>query len=316
MVCKDNIIGIRGACSASVEQATPFFYINDLPGINLQKSANIADVETGTGNEVLRQSIIQGVNQTQSDVINSLLDVVKFGSVNVSRLTGALPDSYIERTTAEGQVLKLSSCSRMQALYIPYLKLRVRDSVAVIVTIEDGNVTTTYNATLTGGVVSEIAIQYKATSREITIKLAAAGGGSLWVSDGGLSYDTGACCNSCDFYYCNVLSTTADGRGNGLQILSQTICDEDALFCEIARYAAKAAWYASGIWFMEYLLSSDRINVYTTYKNDEAIDQIQRWSEVYKDELKALNQRLPKFLLQLDPCCVECNASTWKYSLP
>lgn len=316
MNCRGNIIGVRGACSSTDEQATLFYYINDLPGISLRKAANIADSESGTGQNILQQSIEQGVKQTQNDIINSLLNVVKFGTVNMSRLSGGLKNgSWKTIATPQGQIIKTLNCSRLQAIYLPYVNVLIENDEDIEIIIEDGGKTTTIRAAVDGGIVTKIALNYKATNNEITVKIGLQGGGSLSVSDAGLNYN-GDCCNVCHYDYTNATSTSGDGTSNGLQILVQTICDEDALFCEIARYAAKAAWYASGIWFLEYLLASDRINVYTTYQNEEAADQIVRWSDVYQKELKALNERLPKQLLRLDSCCVECNSSRWQLALP
>jgi len=304
MNCKNSIIGIRGLCN---ESTAPYLYfINDLPGITIEKAANVAGIEQGTGVNLLEKSIQQGINTAQRGLIQALLGVVKFGAINNSALSGAIGGGVYRSVMGPvGHNYRLNqNICRLQAMYVPYVDVLIEATANVTLKIVDNDTTT------------------QAVTNEVTITIENGQGGALLVSDGSLLY-TGSnywkcspCGLTCDSPMASSSSTTNDGKSNGIQVLIQTICDEDKLFCEVSKFIAEGAWYASGIWFLEELLASDRLNVYTTYSQQEAADQIIRWTAKYDAILADLKKRLPKFLLNLDRCCIDCDSSAWKYAMP
>ena len=322
MNCKNSIIGIRGVC---VETTSPYLYfINDLPGITIQKAANVAGIEQGTGVNILERSIEQGINTAQRGLIQALLGVVKFGAINNSALSGAIGGGvYRSVSGAVGHNYRLNqNICRLQAMYVPYVDVLIETTANVTLKIVDNDTITQWTKQVIGGKITRFDTNYKAVTNEVTITIENAQGGALLVSDGSLLY-TGSnywncspCGLTCDSPMASSSSTTNDGKSNGIQVLIQTICDEDKLFCEVSKFIAEGAWYASGIWFLEELLASDRLNVYTTYSQQEAADQIIRWTVKYDAILADLKMRLPKFLLNLDRCCIDCDSSAWKYAMP
>lgn len=71
----------------------------------------------------------------------------------------------------------------------------------------------------------------------------------------------------------------------GMQVICSTKCSYDAVICQNRDIFKRALLYAMGIEAMRELLSSDRINGYTTIGRQEAKDNITAWTTDYTTAL-------------------------------
>ena len=79
---------------------------------------------------------------------------------------------------------------------------------------------------------------------------------------------------------------------------------------------ARPAWYHAGMLFIDELLMTDRINAFTLYNIDRAQEIKAEWKETYDQCIKDLVDRLPKFLNQVDSCCIQCDSDRWTTAMP
>lgn len=71
----------------------------------------------------------------------------------------------------------------------------------------------------------------------------------------------------------------------GMQVIASVKCSYDAVICQNREVFKRALLYAMGIEAMRELLSSDRINGYTTISRTEAKDNITAWTTDYTTAL-------------------------------
>lgn len=71
----------------------------------------------------------------------------------------------------------------------------------------------------------------------------------------------------------------------GMQVIASVKCSYDAIICQNREVFKRALLYAMGIEAMRELLSSDRINGYTTIGRQEAKDNITAWTTDYTTAL-------------------------------
>ncbi len=80
-------------------------------------------------------------------------------------------------------------------------------------------------------------------------------------------------------------------------------CDYDALFCEVGNADLLVLpWkYMVAIVLLEYRIYSTRINRYTLFDRDKAIELIKHYRQLYEDSVKE-----SMLMLNIDSCCLDC----------
>lgn len=330
MACLTNYIGVYGYCGNDVP--TSGLYINkNLAGISLKRAANIAEGEIQTGVALLNQAIDNGVEISRSALVSEMLGTVRFNSITSSGQYGKYEldftdtDNYLTVVAASrGLKFQLDNNCRLSTIYVRRVQILTNTTVTNgTLTITDGGEVTTYTFSAAAKEITFVETNYKAVSPTVLITLNNA---AISVADSDLYYNgnCGYCCNDCGGGCDSGLSvwgwdgTNTTGSTYGLSALVDVMCDEKKFFCEISAIP-DVAWmslYNAGIWAFEYALLSNRINVYTNYGNDQISAQIAQWQQL-SDAIKAkVVKQLPKYLLSIDTCCIECNSSRWETSIP
>lgn len=330
MACLTNYINVYGHCDG--ETPSSGLYINkDLPGINLKKAANIAEGELPTGVQVLEQAITTGIDLSRSALVSEMLGTVRFNSIISSGQYGKFdPDftdttKYLAASSANrGLKFEIDNTCRLSGIYIRRVQVLVNSTITNgTLTITDGGEVTTYTFSASPKEITFVETNYKSQSGTVLITLNNA---SISVADSDLYYNgnCGYCCNTCHGNCNTGLSvwgwdgTNTTGSTYGLSALVDVMCDEKKFFCEISAIP-DVAWmclYRAGIWAFEYGLLSNRINVYTNYGKEQASAQIQQWQQLFDKAKEKVVKQLPKYLLSIDSCCIECNSSRWETSIP
>lgn len=333
MACFDNYVNVFGHCDGATPRSG--HYINkSLAGINLKKAANAAEGEIATGVALLEQSITIGIQQAREALVSEMLGVVNFNSIITSGEYGYFPKDfndttkYLDATAANrGLRFELSNNCKLSKIYVKSVQILLNTAVTGTLTITDGGTVTTKTFTATAKNTTEVFVDYKAQSETVLITL---DNTSISVADSRVNYSgsCGFCSNDCcGNHSCGCTSglnvygwdgTNKNGTSYGLSATVHVICDEEKFFCEISNLPS-VAWlslYKSGIWFLEYLLQSGRLNTYTIYGKEGASLQIEKWSQEFDMTLKKLVKQLPRYLLSIDSCCIECNSSRWEITTP
>lgn len=330
MACLDNYINVYGHCDG--ETPSSGLYINKhLAGISLKRAANYAEGELQTGVALLEQAIETGIEKARSALVSEMLGTVRFNSISSSGQYGKFDldftdtDNYLAAASASrGLKFELDSGCRLTAIYIRRVQVLTNSTITNgTLTITDGGEVTTKTFSASPKEITFVEVNYKAQSPTVLITLNNA---SISVADSDLYYNgnCGFCCNTCQGGCDSGLSvwgwdgTNTTSTTYGLSALVDVVCDEKKFFCEIS-HIPDVAWmclYQAGMWAFEYGLLTNRINVYTTYGKEQASAQIQQWQQQFDQAKEKVVKQLPKYLLSIDKCCIECNSSHWQTSIP
>lgn len=334
MACSTNYINVYGHCDGGTPSSG--LYINKhLAGINLKKAANIAEGELQTGVQLLEQAIEVGISKGRSALVSEMLGTVRFNSIISSGQYGKFPldftdtTKYLAATSANrGLKFQLDNGCRLSTIYVRRVQILTNTTIANgTLTITDGGEVTTYTFNAQPKEITFVETNYKAQSTTVHITL---NNTAISVADSSINTTSscGFCSNDCmNSSGCDCSAglsiwgwdgTNTTGSSYGLSALVDVICDEEKFFCEIS-HIPDVAWlclYHAGIWAFEYALLSGRVNVYTNYGKEALQAQIEQWRAL-ADQLKVkLVKQLPKYLLSIDGCCIECSSSRWETSIP
>lgn len=334
MACLDNYIGVKGYCGDTTPSSNLYINLN-LPGITLEQAANSAEGAITTGVSLLQQSITNGIARTRQAIINAMLGRVRFNQILSGGEYGSYqPDDFDDSTkylsgTATGRGLKAelrNGCS-LTNIYIPRVGVIGQGSGSKTLTITDGVTSTSYSFTLTSQVITWVETKKQIESDLAFIKIADATFSPLDVSlnySGSCGFCANECSNSHSCGCSNGLNVYGfDGTNTGSQTyglipIIQTRCSSDKFFCEISglEMVQWACLYAAGVDFMNYVISSHRVNFYTIYGDEDASRMSELWENQFQDRLQTIVKTLPKYLGTIDSCCLECDGSSWSYSMP
>ena len=327
MACLTNYILVKGHCEGATPTSNLYINVN-LPGITLEKAANTAEGALQTGVALLNQSISNGISRTRQDLIGAMLPLVRFNQLVSGGDYGEFTDTYLASYASANRGVKatLDTCCRLGMMNIPRVRVLVNNSGSQTLTITDGVATTAYAFTSVAGVPQYVETRYKSVTDTLYLTLSA----NLSVNDSlldrsGCGFCTTSCdhCSDCKCSY-GLTVTGWDGANEtgqtyGIIPTIQVQCDAEKFFCEISHLEMVqwAALYAAGIDFLEFNLLTNRVNEYTIYNDHEEVrGVIADWEAKRKEKMDVLSKTLPIYLNSIDSCCIDCNASTWEYSLP
>lgn len=328
MACLDNYILVKGHCEGNTPSSNLYINVN-LPGITLEKAANTAEGAIVTGVGLLNQAITNGIARTRQELMAAMLGTVRFNQIISGGDYGQWDlDNYLTASAAErGLKIELSKCCRLGRIHVQRVGYLFNTSGARILKITDEGTVTNFSFTATAKVPGFIETKYTANSDRIYLTM---DNSATSVNNSFLCYSgyCGNCTNTCT-------GRTACGCSNGLIVngwdgtnensttyglspMIQVICDSEKFFCEISHLEMTewAVLYASGIDFLNYVLNTNRINVYTIYNEEEAIRTIDLWEAKFKERKETLVKTLPKYLNSIDSCCLECDAPSYGYAYP
>lgn len=322
-----DYILVAGHCGSAVP-STGLYINQDLEGITLQKAANISEGEFNRGVDLLNQCIANGIAKARADIVRRMMQYVRFDAVLESHTFGCFKNDYLSASAGErGVTISLCGDCRYTKLYINQIVVKANTTIAdKQVKIVDGATTTTKTVDLTAGVPAVIRPSYSATNKEITIRWDTSGispnnsdlnsCSDCGCSSGSNLYQT---CDGCDNCGCDLVTATgSDGTSNtyGITVYAQAICDEGVFTCDIAKWLARAALYASGISFCIYQMTTNRINAFTIYKEEQYQELRATFEDEYNKEINTLADRLPSYLADVGGDCIKCDSSRWVTSIP
>ena len=316
--CFDNYIGVRGDCDETRSPSSAL-YIDDLPGITLARAAKIADAGQTTGVKVAKAAISRAIKKTQRVLVNEMLDVVTFNAIPFSkRASKFVSDSYGSATTQDsGMELELCSNCRLVEMYIPEVRVNLKEAGSHTLKIVEGSKTTTYEFTALAERAVCVITNYSPTTSIIQILIESG------VKPNNSTLNSG--CFNCPDIICDCSQDSGvkiKGVGDsvgltyGVQPLVNLECSEDKFFCEIKHIASAAVWYNAGVEFMSEAIATDRLNDFSEYGLEEAREQRDRWESDADVEIKRIVKKLPNYLTSIDSCCIQCNSTHWTNSLP
>lgn len=325
MACFSDYILVRGHCGNTLPSTG--LYINDLPGITVKIAANVADDEVVSGINLLNRCIDEGIRQARHDIVSKMRNVVSFDKIQHNQDYGFFTDTYLSTSnTTRGLKVTIDDCCRLTGIFIKQLTLKANTTISnKTISIVDGNVTTNYTVDLTAGVETTIYPNYKATEETVYIQwntsdISVNDSTVFDTSSGAFPYaschDWNCTQNECGHNGITVVGTDDTDKSYGIRALVQVRCDEDQFTCEISDQLAYACRYSAAMKFVEEWKMTTRINAPTNYGKERYDEQYLMWEEKYHEELNSIVEKLPTWLAQVAPCCVECSSDHWTYQHP
>ena len=331
MACFDDYINVRATCSATTTPSTGL-YIDDLPGLTISKAAHVTE-DFAKGTDLLDQCVTQGIIRVRNKLVSKLMGTVLFNQTLSTGTYGKFRDylddstKYLAATAASrGLRFELDECCRLTEIQVKRVRILLNTTVTnETLTITDGVENNTYTFSATAMVPVYVETNFKANSDLVFITL---DNTSISVNDSSLNYtgSCGFCDNDCighESCSCNSGlnawgwdGTNKTGHTYGLSAVVHTVCSQDRFFCEINQFepVAQAVWYQSGAIFLDHLLRTSRVNVYTNYRREEAQEWKEEWEALAMEHIDLIADKLPKYLMNVCPDCLECNSSRWVYS--
>lgn len=289
-------------CPDDGDSSEALYFISDLPGINLQRAALIADHETPKGADFLTRQIAFASRIVVNDFLSELRSAgILFRDVIEKDIVGCHGDQFVDRTGFKGvEILKSDCCDKYTIGFVEYVEIKTESAAAgveMLISVDGRTESKTVN--LIKGI-NRIRID-KNFREFIQINIDYT---SIRVSDGSPAYYDRRtscscpvdCCSGC--YVVNGIESAGDcfsdpsclesgclvqigsGRTNTLNgFVVSTVCksDPDAVVCQFRSELAAALLYRAGASIMEEVAISERANRYVRTSKEGAKELFDRW---------------------------------------
>lgn len=320
MSCFDNFIGIKGDCSATEPPITGL-YINDLAGISLRTAANIANDETMTGINLLKEKINFAINLVRSDVIKFLSPYMRINTNIDFNIGGVFNSGYLAPAPiSRGLLISKNEKSKMQKIYLKHVDVLVNTTGNHTLILQDVYTTINYNFSAVAGQVKKINLNYLAEGMEVYLLL---DNSLISVNEGNILYEHSCGCNwrsykatESQLSIRGYNGSSTDNKTYGLRVNASVVCDVDSILCALSRELGIIILYRAGIAILEEKLTTDRLNEYVIFDDEKlTTDFLKMWTDEYNSRLSTLAMSSKQMLKQLNDSCIDCGGMRYSYSI-
>jgi len=321
--CFVDLIGIKNTC----ETQDTMYWVDDIPGIDVTKLANVAEANAPTGEKLGIKLIDSAARMMIADV-----EAIYDGAYKVqNQLTGGCSAcSFLSTYGAGAQrgiLIKNTSPSNFSAILLDRLIVKINSGGTFNIVITDGVQSKTIEYDFTAGQEAEfIGIKFSTKLKEVKIYFAEAE-----VLQAKLSCPTGSSGCGCsgkqtvvsDLQFRGLTDGVESQNAWGFQPCAAITCDASDLLCFIAHSAPRMVGMAlllkvSELYFQTRLQSA-RNNKTTGLNVDDSKADAAHYAKLYKDKLNGAGGRGVKDLVfttlqQTNDVCVVCNsliATAW-----
>lgn len=320
MSCFDNFIGIKGDCTTTEPPVTGL-YINDLAGISLRFAAHIANDETMTGVNLLKEKINFAIKLVKSDVIKFFAPYMRINTNIDFNIGGAFNSAYLSPAPlSRGLLISKNEKSKIQKIYLNHVDVLVNTTGNHTLVLQDIYTTINYNFSAIAGQVKKINLNYLAEGTEVYLLM---DNSALSVNEGNILYQQSCGCNwktykptESQLSIKGYNGTGTDSKTYGLRANVSVICDVDSILCSLTRELGLIVLYRAGIAILEEQLVSDRLNEYVVFNDKEMTkDFLKMWGNEYNGRLDTLAMSSKQTLKQLNDSCIDCGGMKYGYSI-
>lgn len=320
--CLKNILGYNG-CPTLIK---PLIYLEELAGFNMLTVSKIKQ-KTETETEFMNRTIQTAINEVNDNLKADLYPYFNI-SENLKFIEyGQFKDNEYFSTLVADRGVKISTNNKdLQKLFIESVLLKFNNSGTFNVKILDGPVTTTFLATVTVGIETELILNYTATYNNIYILV----DNSLFEPSKGTYHKTKAgsgCCGSNNGYYeventkleiQGWNGTNTDNNVYGIQPKVTIMCVFDSLWCNFVQTTNLKQLYKMnyGIVYAQEIIqtsSNDAIVIYGG--REKAREQIDLLTYKYESARKTFVGSIKYTLDAMNSDCIICNQRSLSYGL-
>lgn len=323
--CFSALVGIHGTCETP-EQAP--YWLDDIPGIDIAKLANVAEQAAPTGEKLGLKLIDTAARMMAADV-----EAIYDGRYKVANtlVNGCSTCKFTDNYTSgpdNGIIIKNNSDSAIAVLLVDKLTVKINETGTFNVVISDGdsNNERVIPFDFEAGVEYEFTgLNYKSKQKTIRVKfLETVAMAQLSCSRTGSGCGcSGARAVVSDLQYTGMTNGVETQNAFGFIPCAGITCDSSDLLCYVANSAPRmigmALLYKSAELYFSYRLQATRNNKVVGTNTDDAKADVDKYKKLYTDKLNGVNTRGVKDLVfttlqNTSDVCVVCNsllATAW-----
>lgn len=319
--CFESLIGIRGICDATDGN----FYLDNIPGIDAQKLANVADGDIATGAKLgLRliesaaaimaadvEAIYDGKYKVQSNLVS--------GCAN-GRFTGP----FTPAVGKTGSMVKNASESSLAFMIIENLNVLINNSGTFHIVVDDGVTQKVIEHTFEAGVQYEITgLNYKTKRKEVDFYFQESG---VLLGQISLKRPGGSGCGCggvpaaiSDLVYSGLTNGVETQQAYGFIPCALITCNADDVLCYVAHSAPRmigmTLLYKTAELYFTQINQANRNNKTVGMNKDSNNDDAKKYNKLYLDKLNGNGTRGVKDIVfstlqSMTDVCVVCNSLT------
>jgi hypothetical protein len=315
--CFTGLIGIHGTC----EPKTGIYWLDDIPGIDLAKLANVAEAGAPTG-ERLGDKLIESAARLMAADVEAIYD----GQYKVANtlVNGCSTCKFTTNYTAganNGATIKNNSDSYLSNLLLDKLNVKINNTGTFHMVIDDGLAPRVIEWEFEAGVEYEFTnLNFRTRSKTIKLKFQEAEVAMAQLS----CARTGSGCGCSgsktvvsDLQYTGLTGDAESQNAFGFIPCAGIVCDAADLLCYVANSAPRmigmALLYKTAELYFSTRLHATRNNKVVGTNTDDAKEDVKKYAKLYTDKLNGVGTRGVKDLVfttlqNSGDVCVVCNA--------
>lgn len=313
LACYDNFIGIRSEIGAETPRSS--LYIEDIPGVDLQRMANIATDSTGL--ELIKKAIRNACDEACEEAMNYKSDEGKSplmltnpigATYSQSKFTDNLLDTYAGDRGIRFELRRPDFYQYSSMVVKRIYLLAGQDASAVVVSIIDGSQTTALDPVdlVADELYTIDLLNYKAKNRNFQILTDHS---AVRFYQAYTPSNTG--CSSCGGnkrYEDGYISQMFVSGGYGISAVVALECDTDRIKCGILAYLRYAIHYKA---VMNLALEGQFTNRLNFYAASMDFEQFYNYLEAqYRERMNRISPSIRRLLMPQDRNCFKCAGMT------
>lgn len=326
--CFQNLIGIKGTC----EPQEAMYWLDDIPGIDLNKLAQVAEANAPTG-EKLAEKLIEAAARLMAADVEAIYDAqYKVQNTLVAGCSNCTFNGNFSSGNQRGILIKNNTTSAFSSIVIDKLTVKVNSTGEFNIVIDDGNTANQrvipfnfsagYEYEFTNLNYETKAKSVKVYFQENTVALVQL---SCRKSGSGCGCSGTAAVVS-DLVYTGLTDGAESQNAYGFLPCAFIKCDAADLLCFVAHSAPRmigmALLFKTAELYYQTRLKSDRNNKVAGTNTEDVRGDATRFADLYKEKLNGTGTRGVKDLVfttlqEVNDVCVVCNslvATAWATS--
>lgn len=315
--CFENLIGINEICEPKVGE----YYLDQIPGLDLAKLAEVAESNTVTG-ENLAKKIIQSASSVMAADVEGIYDSQY--KVQNTLVTGCSTCSFLSSYSAgekRGIMIKNNIDSSFSWLILDKVTTMINSTGTFTIVADDGVAPKEYEMEFEAGVEYEIKLLYKTNRKsikvyfkepEVEVPLL-----SCTKSKSGCGC-SGSAAVVADLIYTGLTAGNETQTAYGFIACAYIGCEASDLLCYVATSAPRmmglALLYKSAELYFAHRINSLRNNRTVGMNVEDLKEEMNKYHNMYKDKLdgkagsRGIKDLVYTTLQQTKDVCIVCNS--------
>lgn len=316
--CYSGLIGIRGICESS---GSPLYWLDDIPGVDLDKLSKLANADAPTGKNFGTKLIESSARLMIADVEAIYDGAYKVENMLVNGCSNCKFLTNYGTGTKLGVLIKDNTSSSFSQLVIDKLVVKLGVSGTYTVVIDDGVQIREIEHDFLANVEEEFrGVNFRTKKKEVAIYLAENDVPLAQLScprKGSGCGCSGKAIALQDLIYTGTDNGVEKQQAYGFLPCAYIACNADDLLCFLSGSAPRMIGMALLFKTAEQFFRENQLtqrNNRITLDDQEKVDEAQRYSKLYLDRLNGKGVRGVKDLVKtalknVTDVCVVCNSN-------